>query len=120
MEEEVIRIRTKGYFKLPSLGKRAFSDLMRAGLSYTSGQGFSIRPGADLPTVRKALEKVLKKKVFFVFNCAICGKETDCSTCQFNDVCPIETTGGYCLCDECFSKKSLSDYFSATRKMLSV
>ena len=120
MEEEVIKIKTKGYFKLPSLGKKTFSDLMRAGLSYTSGVGFSIRPGADLEFVKKALEKALRKKVFFVFNCAICGKETDCSACMFNDVCSIETTGGYCLCDECFSKRNLNDYFNATKKLFSV
>ncbi len=120
MEEEVIKIKPKGYFKLPSLGKKTFSDLMRAGLSYTSGAGFSIRPGADLEFVKKALEKALRKKVFFVFNCAICGKETDCSGCMFSDVCPIETTGGYCLCDECFSKRNLDDYFNATKKLFSV
>jgi hypothetical protein len=119
VNEEVLRIRPKGYFRLPALGKKTFSDLMRAGLSYSSGQGFSIRPGADLEVVRKAIEKATKKKVFYVFNCVICGKEMDCSTCIYSSVCPVETTNGYCICDECLSRRTLDDYFQATRRFFS-
>ncbi|MGC8557998.1 MAG: hypothetical protein ACP5NC_03270 [Nitrososphaeria archaeon] len=118
MTEDAFRVGVGKWFNLPKLEKNAFMEIMRSGIEYKSGSGFMIKESADLVDVKRVLEKVLGKSVYISFNCAICNRETDCSMCEYKYYCPVETTGGNCICNECMQKKNLSDYLNSVALML--
>lgn len=118
-QQEPLRIKLNTWFRLPSLGKLTFSELMRAGMTYDSKNGFMVTERSNLSAIKGILERTLKRSVFYAYNCVICGKETDCSTCSFRYMCPVEEAGGHCICDKCYAEKGLMDYFAAQRYLLS-
>ncbi len=118
-EQEPLRIRLNTWFRLPPLGKLTFSELMRAGVTYDSKNGFMITERANLSAIKGILERALRRNVYYAFNCIICGRESDCSTCSFKYTCPVEEAGGRCICDKCYAEKSILDYFSAQRSIIS-
>lgn len=118
MVQEVFRVKVGVWFNLPKLERNDFMELMRSGIYYKSGSGFMIRESANMTEAKRALEKVLAKEVYITFNCAICNKEADCSTCEYKYYCPVETTGGTCICNDCIQEKSLADYLTSVKLMI--
>ncbi len=115
MAQEVFRVKKGTWFNLPKLERNDFVELMRSGVDYKNGSGFMVRENANIIDAKRILEKVLAKKVYIGFNCAICNKETDCSTCEYKYYCPVETTGGACICSDCIQEKSLDDYLISVK-----
>ncbi|MCL4344543.1 MAG: hypothetical protein JRN26_02815 [Nitrososphaerota archaeon] len=115
---EAFRIKVGTWFNLPKLERNDFMELMRSGIYYKSGSGFMVREVADMAGAKRVLEKVLTKPVYVGFNCAICNRETDCSACEYKYYCPVETTGGACICNDCMQKKSLADYLASVKLMM--
>jgi len=118
MTEDALKVAVGKWFNLPKLDKSAFMEVMRSGIEYKSGSGFMIKESANLVDVKRVLQKVLGKSVYISFNCAICNRETDCSMCEYKYYCPVETTGGNCICNECMQKKNLRDYLNSVTLML--
>ena len=49
--------------------------------------------------------------------CAICGEQTGCSQCEFQDDCDRDLVSGLCICKKCFdSKDSFALYKDAVKK----
>jgi len=49
--------------------------------------------------------------------CAICGGQTGCSQCEFQDDCDRDLVSGLCICKKCFdSKDSFALYKDAVKK----
>ncbi|MEM3556849.1 MAG: hypothetical protein QW839_02990 [Conexivisphaerales archaeon] len=115
---EAFRIKVGSWFNLSKLERSDFMELMRSGIDYKSGSGFMIKENANIVEAKRALEKVLAKEVYISFNCAICNRETDCSSCEYKYYCPVETTGGKCICNYCIQGKRLSDYLASVKIMI--
>jgi len=118
MAQRVFRIKKGIWFSLPKLSRNDFLALVRSGVEYKSGSGFMIRESANIEDVKNILERILGKRVYVAFNCAICNKETDCSACEYKYYCPVETTGGACICNDCIQTKDLDDYLTSIKRFL--
>lgn len=118
MAQEIFRVKKGAWFNLPKLSRNDFLELMRSGVDYKSGSGFMIRESANIADIKNILERILAKRVYVSFNCAICNRETDCSTCEYKYYCPVETTGGTCICNDCIQTKDLNDYMISVKRLI--
>ena len=107
-----MKIKLESWTWLPRLGTDAFRELMRIGVKYEKKRGFYIPAAVDLQSVANIIGSATGKPVIFIFNCYICGKETDCLECEYKWACRIETTSGRCICSECARSSDIKKYFS--------
>ncbi len=96
-----VRIPLDTWVNLPRLGKDAFRDLMKAGVEYSTGKGFLLRPSADLSSAKQIISSATGGEVYFIFKCIVCGAEASCADCRYREVCSIELVGGRCVCARC-------------------
>ena len=111
-----MRIKLETWTWLPRLGTSAFRELMRIGVKYEKGKGFFIPAFIDLQEVASIIGSATGKPVTFVFNCYLCGRETDCLECDYKWACRIETNGGRCICSDCSRSSNVKKYFEKWSK----
>ncbi len=107
-----MKIKLGSWVSLPRLSSQGFRSLMSAGVMYKTGSGFLIGRNLDLVNIKRILESELKDGVYYVFSCAVCGRDSDCSTCEYKFSCSVEKVGGKCICGPCADEISVERLWS--------
>ena len=90
----------KQRFKLPFIGRKQFTKLMKIGITYQQGF-FIISEYNNVETIMDTLSEILKEQVRFIQTCHICKTEFLCQDCNYYDSCPSHDLPFQCLCQNC-------------------
>jgi len=113
-----MKVKLGSWVSLPRLSSQGFRSLMSAGVTYRAGSGFLIGRNLDLVGIRRTLMAELKEDVHYVFSCAICGRDADCSTCEYKFNCSVERVGGTCICGPCADENTVEKLWSIARDIV--
>lgn len=108
-----MKILVGGWFRLPSLGRDAFSQLMKAGVEYSKEFGFRVGSQTDLESAVGLIVSVTGEEVELAVRCFVCGREA-CVGCEYLGVCDRRRVASPCLCGEHASAPGAFEAYSKT------
>ena len=87
-----VKVALNRWFRLPQLGREAFSDLMKAKVKYDSKFGFQFTSATNVQRALSVISSALHDDVEIATSCFICDDQLDesaestiCSSCLGNE-----------------------------------
>jgi hypothetical protein len=119
IEGKMMKICIGEWFTLRFLGKEVFGRLMAAGVGYDPSRGFRFVESTNILAALNILSANIGEEIFLTLKCFICGKETECETCVYGDICNRGRVSTRCFCNTHFRDDDVSPlYFSKFESIL--
>jgi len=108
-----VKIVIGGWFKLPRLGTRAFSALMREGVRYDRDTGFMLTSATDIEAAVRTIGGALSEQVELSVRCFVDLNEA-CPGCPYLEVCDRRRVSSMCLCGRHSAERDIYSTYQKT------